>query len=470
MGFINENNLLLLCRVCLEEKEDLTSLDEIVEVEPNVFLTVYDILLRVTSDPFIPNKNLPYNICYKCQTLLKTSYSFHNLYQKSSQILKDRLKEFVKEEEIIVEFYQEEDKSNDPVDEVISSAEEDFKDENIEKFKPSTELSGIFHPCPVCRKKFKASDLKKHISKHKVLKKYLNIPAAQKIKPSTKIYATPINNISIFNCVDIKHKCLHCDMYVYTGDYHLHLLEHKMQKSFKCSNCERTFSTKRFLKLHYSLSHSTKYPFLCNECGKGFFVENNYKCHLLIHTNDELPFKCNFCLKKFSNPIHFKRHLYVHSENRIYQHKLISKLRCCLCLQIFPDNSSLVQHICNPDENYGQRKTKTLCYVCGLYIYNFRSHMKTHNPKSLKCVECGKMFSNSNNLKRHKLTHSGVKPYMCRLCGKAFNSKYNLQVHERIHMGNKCHVCHICNKGFLEKSYLQKHVKIHENNRKKRLT
>lgn len=49
------------------------------------------------------------------------------------------------------------------------------------------------HLCPICPKEFTAADLREHVQMHTGLTKYLNIPPAAKVTPSTKFYAKGAN-------------------------------------------------------------------------------------------------------------------------------------------------------------------------------------------------------------------------------------------------------------------------------------
>jgi uncharacterized Zn-finger protein len=40
-------------------------------------------------------------------------------------------------------------------------------------------------------------------------------------------------------------------------------------------------------------------------------------------------------------------------------------------------------------------------------------------------------------LKKHRLSHSGIKPYKCSTCDKAFPMRYMVRDHERTHTGKK---------------------------------
>ena len=66
------------------------------------------------------------------------------------------------------------------------------------------------------------------------------------------------------------------------------------------------------------------------------------------------------------------------------------------------------------------------------------------------CDICGKVFRDVYHLNRHKLSHSGEKPYECHLCGLRFKRKDRMSYHVRSHDGSvgKPYVCQSCGKGF----------------------
>jgi len=87
--------------------------------------------------------------------------------------------------------------------------------------------------------------------------------------------------------------------------------------------------------------------------------------------------------------------------------------------------------------------------------------------KVYKCdfPECTKTYARLYSLKRHLVSHSGVKKFVCRTCGKRFALKQCLKEHSFIHTGEKPYVCPFpgCSKRFRQTGKLSIHKKSHGN-------
>lgn len=49
--------------------------------------------------------------------------------------------------------------------------------------------------------------------------------------------------------------------------------------------------------------------------------------------------------------------------------------------------------------------------------------------RARKCPQCGKTFPWASSLRRHLMTHTGLKPYSCASCKAPFTTKSNLERH-----------------------------------------
>ncbi|KAM8756098.1 POZ (BTB) and AT hook-containing zinc finger 1 isoform 2-T2 [Acanthopagrus schlegelii] len=95
----------------------------------------------------------------------------------------------------------------------------------------------------------------------------------------------------------------------------------------------------------------------------------------------------------------------------------------------------------------------------GLTMDNGRKRERTR--RHVGCDICGKVFRDVYHLNRHKLSHSGEKPYACHVCGLRFKRKDRMSYHVRSHDGSvgKPYVCQSCGKGFSRPDHLNGHIK-----------
>ena len=78
-----------------------------------------------------------------------------------------------------------------------------------------------------------------------------------------------------------------------------HERSHTVEKPFKCSNCNKSFSTKSNLMRHAKV-HTGKKPLQCSICDKTCRNQGDLMAHARLHAVEK-PFHCSDCDKDFSN-------------------------------------------------------------------------------------------------------------------------------------------------------------------------
>ncbi|XP_054714606.1 uncharacterized protein LOC129224210 [Uloborus diversus] len=86
-----------------------------------------------------------------------------------------------------------------------------------------------------------------------------------------------------------------------------------------------------------------------------------------------------------------------------------------------------------------------------------------NRPGTQPCPTCGKVFSNSSALTKHKLTHSDERKYVCQLCAKAFKRQDHLNGHMLTHRNKKPFECDAegCGKSYCDARSLRRHKENH---------
>ena len=160
-------------------------------------------------------------------------------------------------------------------------------------------------------------------------------------------------------------------------------------KPYECSNCLESFSTRRALSVHKSLSHDgINATFICPFCDKTFSSREDLLLHKQTLHSTADPFLCLHCNAQFTSKYSRNNH-----SCRVEKKEASVKPEARVEPNQTVDESHQAPH------------------VCGICLASFPSF------RSLSC---------------HKRSHAGTSaPYVCSICHRGFSTKFSLLRHKR---------------------------------------
>ena len=229
-------------------------------------------------------------------------------------------------------------------------------------------------------------------------------------------------------------------------------------KAHRCNQCRKTFHNRSNLKRHKLLHTGVKpYVSTCDQMA-------NKSVSLRANTADKAH-RCVECHKTFHNRSNLKRHKLLHTGVKPYvstRDQMANKSinitantalkihRCDDCHKMFHNRSNLKRH--KRTHTGVKPHVSTRDQMANKYInITANTAMKTH-----RCDYCHKTFHNRSNLKRHQLAHTSVKPYVSTR-GQMANKTINITANTAM----KIHRCDDCHKRFHNRSNLKRQTHTH---------
>ncbi|XP_029442845.1 uncharacterized protein LOC115083179 [Rhinatrema bivittatum] len=280
----------------------------------------------------------------------------------------------------------------------------------------------------------------------------------QKIHASDKTFpCTECNKSFIYHSQLTMHQQIHAGkkQFTYTDydnsfSWNSKMKKRKGDKSFACTVYNKIFGLKSHLKKYERFDNGDK-PYTGGDCDKYFSSKPCLKMHERFHTEEKV-FISTECDKSLTLKAELKLHERIHMKEK--------RFTCAECDKHFSSKPCLKVH---ERIHTGEKPFK--CMECDK-SFSSKSQLKRHErihtgEKPFTCTECDKCFSLKHGLIRHKMIHTVEKPFTCPGCNKCFSSKPQLRRHEMTHLGQKPFTCSTCDKSFSSKHGLRKHKRIH---------
>uniref|UniRef100_A0A1I8MM40 C2H2-type domain-containing protein n=1 Tax=Musca domestica TaxID=7370 RepID=A0A1I8MM40_MUSDO len=242
-----------------------------------------------------------------------------------------------------------------------------------------------------------------------------------------------------------------------------------------CGKCFKTFRRLKGLKKHldycrFDSGYEQRKEEMLKNLEKiekdAVIMENKDVCFCCGESYDTYHLghiSCPDCPKSFKTQMSYERHIFItHSEFNDYP--------CSICNAKLRSANLLKLH----EEQHSNRGKPFACKTCGKDFtrsYHLSRHKKfssctANESDTMHCKVCNRAFYRLDNLRSHLKQHLGTQvtkksEYMCPTCKKCFYSLSTLNIHARTHTGERPFDCDLCEKKFPSLVALKKHRRYH---------
>ncbi|XP_015591567.1 zinc finger protein 502 isoform X2 [Cephus cinctus] len=213
--------------------------------------------------------------------------------------------------------------------------------------------------------------------------------------------------------------------------------------AYKCTKCNRSYSSKKSLDRHFLTHNDKKYK--CEKCDKQFFRLDKLLEHGKLHEFKEKPkpVRCSICDKNFRKTDTMVRHLNVH--------KKANPKEVFAILKDIRDKRKLensLNFLCEEDIKKETNQNEESCLGKELRKRGSTSNEdQDYNPDSSNSESNSESDSDSGDDSSF---------HRCKHCAKCCSSEKALQRHLRVHQEKK-YVCNVCNMKFFREDRLKSH-------------
>uniref|UniRef100_A0A1Q3F0D3 Putative transcriptional repressor salm n=1 Tax=Culex tarsalis TaxID=7177 RepID=A0A1Q3F0D3_CULTA len=163
--------------------------------------------------------------------------------------------------------------------------------------------------------------------------------------------------------------------------------------------------------------------FMCTACERVFSHQQTVRIHYRIHTNEK-PYKCPSCPESFIRSDYLERHMKIHWKDGPLG-PMPPMMLPTKSSNVAPASASA--SVGASDSSDSASPQKPTIGRAGLMPENY--HFVEAGDGQYACKICDQVFSQSDSLRKHALTHTEEKPFFCDVCDRSFNRVDYLKEH-----------------------------------------